>query len=377
MIKVVHVITSLSTGGAEIMLYKIVSGSNRARFSHSVISMLAGGMIGEKLKALDIPVHTLDMKPTIPSPHAVLKLKSIFNTIQPDVIQGWMYHGNLLSLTASTAIKRKITVNWNIRQSLYSLSYEKPMTRMVIRCGALLSGYAARVLYNSSTGAEHHERIGYNKGKRIIIPNGFDTDIFSPSEEARGSVRKELGLYGDCLLIGLIGRYHAMKDHETFLKAATNLHRIHPAVHFLLAGTDVTPQNQQLSSLIREGDLTGNVHLLGERHDIPRLTAALDCASLSSFTEGFPNVVGEAMACAVPCAVTNVGDAAWVVGNTGIVVPPRNPEALASAWKDLIEMDSEKRTILGQKARQRIIEYFSLQSVVKQYELLYEDQVHK
>jgi glycosyltransferase involved in cell wall biosynthesis len=339
--------------------------------------MLDEGAIGKKIKALEVPVYTLGMKRSIPSPSAMLRLASMVHSVKPDIIQGWMYHGNLLSLIASKPTKRKIPVIWNIRQSLYSLSYEKPITRMVIKCGALLSGYATRILYNSSTGAGHHEKIGYNRGKSLIIPNGFDTDMFSPSEAARYSLRQELGLDADTLLIGLIGRYHAMKDHETFLKAAAKLHETHPTVHFLLAGTDVTVQNQQLSAMFGEGDLSGNVHLLGERNDIPRLTAALDFAALSSFAEGFPNVVGEAMSCAVPCAVTNVGDAAWIVGDTGIVVPPRHPEALASAWAELIGMGTEKRMILGEKARERIIEHYSLPSVVKQYERLYEESANK
>ncbi len=330
------------------------------------------GTIGKQIKSLGVPVYCLGMKRSFPSPSAILKLTYLLRSIQPDIIQGWMYHGNLLSLIASKLIRSQLPLIWNIRQSLYSLTYEKPMTRMVIRCGALLSDQATRILYNSSTGAEHHEGIGYKSDKSFIIPNGFDIDVFAPSTDARYSVREELGLDADTPLVGLIGRYHAMKDHGTFLKAAAQLHRRFPAVNFLLAGTDVAPQNKQLMTLIREGELFDNVHLLGERHDIPRLTAALDCAALSSFAEGFPNVVGEAMSCGVPCVVTDVGDAAWVVGDTGIVVPPRNPDDFASALGELVEMGPERRKAIGKIARQRIIDSFSLAAVVQRYEQLYE-----
>jgi glycosyltransferase involved in cell wall biosynthesis len=377
MIKIVHVITGLGIGGAEMMLYKILSGSDRQRFSHSVISMLDEGSIGKKIKALGIPVYTLGMKRSIPSPASILRLTIMVRSIQPNIIQGWMYHGNLLSLIASKPIKRRIPVIWNVRQSLYSLSHEKPMTRMVIRCGALLSRYATRIFYNSSTGAGHHEKIGFNSKKSIIIPNGFDSDVFAPSEVARCSVRKELGLDADTLLIGLIARYAAMKDHRTFLKAAALLHKKHPEVHFLLVGSDVTPQNEFLMSLINEGGLVDNIHLLGERHDIPQLTAALDCAALSSFAEGFPNVVGEAMSCGVPCVVTDVGDTAWLVDDTGIVVPPREPEALARAMEGLVEMETEERKSLGKRARQRIVEHFSLHLALGKYEQLYVDLASK
>lgn len=373
--KIAHIIVDLDTGGAEMMLYKLVSGSNRQVFSHSIISMIDEGTIGKKIKTLGVPVYCLGMERLLPSPSAVLRLARMVRSIQPDIIQGWMYHGNLLSLIASKMVHQQVPVIWNIRQSLYSLSYEKLLTRMVIRFGALLSGHATRILYNSSTSAGHHGEIGYNAEKSIIIPNGFDIDTFVPSTDARGSVRQELGLDADTLLIGLIGRYHVMKDHGTFLKAASLLNRKHPEVHFLLVGTDVTPQNERLKSLIHEGGIWGKVHLLGEREDIPRLTSALDCAALSSFAEGFPNVVGEAMSSSVPCVVTDVGDAARIVGDTGMVVPPQNPELFAAALEKLVEMGDEKRKVLGYNARQRIIENFSLDSVVRCYEQLYTNLV--
>jgi glycosyltransferase involved in cell wall biosynthesis len=370
---IAHIITCLDTGGAEMMLYKILSASDRQFFSQSVISLTDEGTIGSRIKGLGVPVYCLGMKHSIPSPSSLLRLAQVVRTIRPGIIQGWMYHGNLLSLLASKVVRQPTPVIWNIRQSLYSLSYEKPLTRMVIRCGAMMSKGVARILYNSSTGARHHGDIGYDSAKSQVIPNGFDTDTFVPSKEARAAVRKELGLDTDALLIGLIGRYHPMKDHGTFLRAAARLHERFPEVYFLLAGSKISPQNEQLQGLISEGGLSDKVRLLGERHDIPRLTAALDCAALSSFAEGFPNVVGEAMSCAVPCAVTDVGDAAWVVGSAGIVVPPRDPEALASAWGELIGMSPEKRMEMGQKGRERIIEHFSLHSVMQQYERIYEE----
>lgn len=370
--RIVHVITSLNIGGAEMMLYKLLAGSGRNRFSHSVISMLDEGAIGRKIKSLGLPVYALNMRRSLLSLPAVFELARMVRSIRPDIIQGWMYHGNLFSSMASKLLTRRIPVVWNIRQSLYSLSYEKRMTRMVIRCGARLSSQPARILYNSLTGAAHHEGAGYKADKRIVIQNGFDTEVFAPSEYARYTVRKELGLDANILLIGLIGRYHAVKDHETFLNAAALLRNQYSSVHFLLAGKDVTQQNKQLSSQIHDLDLFDNVHLLGERDDIPRLTAALDCAALSSFSEGFPNVVGEAMSSGVPCVVTDVGDAAWVVGDTGIVVPPRNADALALALGKMIEMKAEARRALGRRARRRIMDRFSLAAVVQAYEQLYE-----
>ncbi|NEP28701.1 glycosyltransferase, partial [Moorena sp. SIO3I6] len=215
--------------------------------------------------------------------------------------------------------------------------------------------------------------LGYSSQNSCVIPNGFDTSLFKPSLEARAAFRSELGLSEQSILIGLIGRYHPMKDHPNFIRAASLLVKEFPDVHFIMVGTEVDQDNNFLSSLIQDLGLSNHIHLLGERSDIPRLTAALDINTLASaYGEAFPLVIGEAMSSGVPCVVTDVGDSAWIVGNTGRVVPPRNSEALARAWKELILMGNEGRKVLGKAARSRIIDSFSINSVVAQYESLYE-----
>ena len=195
-----------------------------------------------------------------------------------------------------------------------------------------------------------------------------------PSSQAKVSFRSELGLPEETFLIGLICRYHPMKDHANFIQAAAILLKHYPQVHFVLVGTEVDHKNQNLNQIIQELKIANQIHLLGERKDIPRITAALDIASSSSaYGEAFPLVLAEAMSCGIPCVVTDVGDSGWIVGNTGIVVPPKQPKALADAWKDLI-LNSD-RIALGQAARARILEYFSLESVVTQYEALYENLI--
>jgi glycosyltransferase involved in cell wall biosynthesis len=175
--------------------------------------------------------------------------------------------------------------------------------------------------------------------------------------------------------MGLIGRFDPLKDHRCFLKAGAKLLSNKREGFFLLAGREVNWQNRHLKQFIEKLGMSEKVFLLGERHDIPRITAALDIATCSSLAEGFPNVIGEAMSCGVPCVVTDVGDSAWLVGDSGIVVPPRNHEALCEAWLKLIEMGSAKRRILGEKARKRIENHFPIQMIVKKYEQLYEEQI--
>ncbi|GJL80340.1 MAG: hypothetical protein NPINA01_33290 [Nitrospinaceae bacterium] len=282
-----------------------------------------------------------------------------------------MYHGNLGAQFVNAFLPRPVPVLWNVRHSVYNLDFEKKTTAWMIRLSARLSNKPAKILFNSSVSAAQHQNLGFVKEKQTMIPNGFDTNIFSPSEEARLKVRQELGLPSSSILIGLIGRYHPMKDHGNFIRAAALISRTYPELHFLLAGTNVDTTNTELTNLIESLNLGGKVHLLGEREDVNRLTASLDIASSSSFTEASSNTIGEAMACAVPCVATDVGDSGAVIADTGLVIPPRNSEALASAWKELLNMGFEGRKKLGAKARDRILNHFSIEKIVSQYETLH------
>ncbi len=366
-------ITGLTTGGAEMMLLKLCSKLDRRRFEPCVISLSDKGLIGPRIEALGIPVYALGMRPGRPSLTGFLHLRKLVLALRPDLIQGWMYHGNL----AASLVARSGSVVWGIRQSLYVLNKERVLTRWVIRLSALLSRrYPRAIVYNSRTSARQHETFGFDTFRMCIIPNGFDTLIFRPDENARINIRQELGLNDHVILIGLIGRYHPMKDHRNFLNAAALLCKEFPDVYFLLVGCEVTRDNPALSAMIAEFGLSSRVFLLGERKDIPQLNAALDIASSSSaWGEGFANVIGEAMSCGVPCVVTDVGDSPWVTGSTGKVVPQRDPIALAAAWKSLIMLGQAERQSLGIQARRRVIEKFSLESVVKQYEDLYESLI--
>ncbi|MDV2991081.1 MAG: putative glycosyltransferase EpsF [Chroococcidiopsis sp. SAG 2025] len=377
-IVVLNIITGLYTGGAEMMLYKLLSKMNRDRFSPVVISLMDRGTLGDRIAALDIPVHTIGIEPGNPQAKPVWQFIRQVRQIQPNLVQGWMYHGNLAAQLYAASTLRSVPILWNVRQSLYSLKHEKLGTAAVIKLLAQLSWLPKKILYNTKTGAIQHEKIGYQKAKTLVIPNGFDPEIFVPSVEARISVREELQVGSDALLIGIVGRYHPMKDHANFVQAAASLSKKYPHIQFVMSGREIDERNQTLCKQIHDLKLANRVHLLGERRDISRLTAALDIAtSASAHGEGFANVVGEAMSCGVSCAVTDVGDSAWIVGDTGRIVPPQNAQALARAWEELIEIGAEARQTLGTAARTRIVENFSLNSVVVQYETLYESLLTK
>jgi len=172
-----------------------------------------------------------------------------------------------------------------------------------------------------------------------------------------------------------VARFDPMKDHGTFFRAASVLASREEDVHFVMVGKGMVPDNPQVAGHL-DSNLEGRVHFLGPREDMPRLTSALDIAvSSSAYGEGFSNTIGEAMACAVPCVVTDVGDARRIVGDTGIVVAPRDPEAMADAWGRFLDMGRDRRRALGEKARQRIQETFSIDRVVARFEDLYEGLV--
>ena len=365
----------LDIGGAEMMLFKVLSQTDPESFSHKVLSLMDKGTLARSIETLDVPVYTLGIRQGgVPTPVSIWKLVDLVRKLRPNILQGWMYHGNLAALFAGAMIPGQAKVVWNIRQSIYALRKEKKLTSLLIRFGARFSSKPVRIIYNSRVSLGQHARIGYSAKKSLVIPNGFDCERFMPDKKIRAGFRASLGLDNDGIVIGLIARYHPMKDHANFLRAAGILKKRCPDVHFAMAGRCIDQNNDKIVAQIRHAGIDGQTHLLGERRDIPEAMAALDIASSSSaWAEAFPNVIGEAMACGVPCVVTDVGDSAWIVGDTGIVVPPQNPEALAKGWETLIKMRQTDRAKLGKAARDRIKDKYSLPRITRLYETLYKD----
>jgi glycosyltransferase involved in cell wall biosynthesis len=365
------------------MLYKLLSSLDQRIYQSQVVSLTDKGIMGGRIEAIGVPVLALGMRPGMPSPFSVLQLARWLRQCSPDVIQTWLYHADLIGgIAAKLAggipvawnIRRDIPVAWNIRHGMFDSRGHKRSTVLAIKACAMLSRWLPmRIICCSESSRLVHSAIGYEDNEMVVIPNGFDLANFRPDPAARLAVRQELGIAEQALLIGLIARFHPLKDHRNFIDAAARLHAHSPEVHFLLCGSGVTVQNSELAEWIRSSNLGRRVHLLGQRPDVQRLNASLDIASSSSYSEGFPNVIGEAMACGVPCAVTDVGESARIVGATGKVVPPRSPEALAEAWRELIEIGPEGRSLLGEAARRRISEHFSLQAIVQRYARLYQD----
>ena len=371
-IRVVHVITGLHVGGAERMLWKLLAHADSARFDMQVLCLLGDGRIGEEIRALGIPVTCLGIHSAAGAFKAFGKLRRYLREVSPDILQGWMYHGNLTAWFGRILVGSRIPLVWGVRQSLYDLSLEKPTTARVIKFCAFISKAATKILYNSETARGHHEGIGYASLHGDCIPNGFDTDIFYPDEAARSGLRRELGLGEEAPVVGMVARFDPMKGHSNFLAAAALLAEHDANVHFVLVGREVDFANPVFARAAKLLPLAGRIHLLGERQDIPGLTAGLDVAVTPSVSEGFANAIGEAMSSGIACVVTDVGDSAKVIGDCGRVVLPGDSDALAQAISELLQMPVETRRGLGVRARQRVIDEYSISAVTARYEALYE-----
>jgi glycosyltransferase involved in cell wall biosynthesis len=368
-----HIITGLDMGGAEMMLLKLLSAS-REYWQSIVVSLKDEGIIGPAITELGVPVECLRLRSYSSNPARFVSLLRLTRKFRPQVIQGWMPHGNLAASLTQFASRIGAPVIWNIRMSLDAVEGEKLTTLGLIRLGALLSRHPAAIIYNSMTGAKQHEKCGYRSAQSAVISNGFDCDVFRPDEGAHSRICEQLGLESSAILIGLVARLHPMKDHFGFLQAASLVSAVHPQARFLLIGKGLAESEPTLAKLIGQLNLAGRVLLLGERTDASKLTAGLDIAcSSSAWGEGFSNAIGEAMACGVPSVVTDVGDSAYLVGDTGGTVPPRNPDALAQAIGKLIEAGPAKRKGLGMAARRRIESEFSLSRIARRYENLYRE----
>jgi glycosyltransferase involved in cell wall biosynthesis len=372
MLRVLHVITGLPMGGAEMMLFKLLSRWDSGRFCGAVVSMIPVGPMGPRIVGLGIPVTSLNMRPGMPNPLCIVRLARQICAFAPEVIQTWMYQADLLGGLAGKVAGGRPVV-WGIRNGTLQPGKSSASAIWSARiCARLSRSLPKRILCCSDSARQIHGALGYDMGRMCVIPNGFDVELFKPDPEARRAVRQELGLDGNALLLGLVARFDPQKDHASLIRASAKLRHRWPQSHFVLCGDDVTWENPELAGQIEEAGMRGRFHLLGRRHDMPRITAALDVACLcSTYGEAFPNVLGEAMACGVPCVVTDVGDSAAIVGDTGIVSLPGDARALAGAIERLLEMGKDARQRLGQAARERVRVNFSLHSIVERYQDLY------
>jgi glycosyltransferase involved in cell wall biosynthesis len=367
-IRIAFVITSLAVGGAEMMLLRLLKSLDREIYEIQVITLKSGGTLESEIKALGIPLQSAEMNTIRKALGGVFRLYVFLRAAQPDVVFCWMYHANLIGgLAAKLA---GIRVFWGVRHDSLDPTLLKHQTIWVAKSSAPLSHWLPeRIIFCSESSMREHVKIGFDPKKSSVIPNGFDTETYRSDTEARRAFRQELGIPPEAFVVGHAGRFDPTKDHHSMVRAAGLVAQKVSRVYFIFCGHGVNEQNAEMVGWLKEAGIEKWSRLLGERSDMSKVYSAMDVFASSSVSEAFPNVVGEAMSCEVPCVVTDVGDSALIVGKTGLVVPPGDPSALTDA---VIQMLSNKdlRTELGKKARIRIDGNFSLQQITNEYESL-------
>lgn len=370
---VAHFTTSLDMGGSQTMLAKLVeiSAGKSRHPRHAVVSLTPPGVLAGRIQACGCPVYDLAMKRGLPTARSLLRLLRITGSLSPDLVQGWMYHGNVAASIAGAVARAPVV--WNVRHSLNQLSCESRTTRAILAFSARLARHTAAIVYNSRAAAAEHEAIGFSRERTVVIPNGFDCTRFSPDHSRRMDARKLFGIADGPTLVCMAARLHPMKDHAMLVEAVGRARRAGHDLHLLLVGTSLDAPPPALARMIGEMLPADRVTLIGERTDLSDWLASVDIVALpSAWGEAFPNILGEAMACGVPCVATAVGDSEWIVAQGGIVVPPRDPGAMAHALAEFDGLGPDARRQIGAIGRARVVEHFSLDQVGHQYRRLYE-----
>ncbi len=364
MIRIMFLIRSLERAGAERQLVELVKQIDYQQFEIAVATFYEQGVLSAEIKNIKgIKLIGLGKKGRWDVFGFLQRLNTEVRIFRPHILHGYLDVGNILAWIIGRLNGAKVI--FGVRASNMDFSRYDWTVRLVYQLVALSAWFSDKIIVNSNVGLEYHKKQGFPSHKMTIIHNGIDTQKFKPDSMLREKTRKMLGVQTNDILIGTIGRLDPMKDHQTFLRAAAIVSKIHASTKFVCIGRTSEPYFSQIQSLAHELDLETNLQWVEEQQDIQDFYNALDIfVSSSSYGEGFSNVIGEAMASGTPCIVTDVGDSSLIIGQTGKSVPPQNLSLLAEAIIKLVQSSHETRKELGLKARRRIIEKFSLNKMV-------------
>ncbi|MDI1300847.1 MAG: glycosyltransferase [bacterium] len=370
--KILHIIIGLNVGGAELMLKRLIESHRKnSGYEHSVVSLTDLGKIGPLLQESGIEVTMLGMRSGLDAPVILYRLVNIIRIKKPDIVQTWMYHADLLGGLAARLCGCR-SIIWGIRTTDVSAGGSK-VTIVIRKLCALLSRVVPSVIICAAEASRRsHVAIGYDEERMIVIPNGFDPAVLVATDEQRAAIRLQHGIAPDELVVGSVGRFNPDKDHGSFIRAAGLLAARFSPVKFMLVGRDLDAGNRPLMDLVAASGCPERFILVGERQDIPACLKAMDIFCLHSRTEGFPNVLGEAMTMGLPCVATDVGDAGYLLDEAGILVPPLNLLALAGGLEKMIMLSKTERAELGQKAQDRIHSFFTMQRTSERFAQVYD-----
>lgn len=359
-------------GGSELTVFRLVQEERRRGLDSRVLSLKSGGSLGRRFEDAKIPTRALNIQDGLGAlARWVWPGRNIFPPF--DIVDGWLYSGNLMAGILSRGWPGSSLV-WNLMQANISPAVNGAKTRFLMASGARFSGrWPDRIVCNSEAAKMAHEGIGYDSSKMTVIPNGVGTDCFQPNPEIRAQFRREWHIPSDSIVLGHLARWDPQKDHRSLVEAFALLVGRGVNAQLFMAGPGVTNKNPLLMKWIQETGLSERFHLLGPIDDAPHFLAGLDIFCLSSVGESSSYALAEAMACGVPAVVTDVGDSRALLGESGVVVAPSDPEAFCQGLHRLASMGVDGRSRLGQMGRDRIVRDYSFQKMVDAYQALYRD----
>jgi glycosyltransferase involved in cell wall biosynthesis len=367
-IKLTHLIIGLNSGGAEHMLYKLLKEINKELFDIKVISLTTKGFYGEKIEELGIELIALNLQE---KKRLLQKMFVLYKYLKrTDVLQTWMYHSDLIGLIIGKLARVK-QINWGIRRSDLSLENTKKRTIQIAKICSYFSKRVDNIISCSIVGKDSHVKFGYNKENMIVIPNGFDTNYLKFKDKVDEDFFTKYNLSPTKTNILMIARWDAIKDHKTFLQAFKSVNNRCPETLAIMCGEGIDNENKSLVSLIKYLELENKVRLLGVIRDIPQILNVSKLLVSTSLSEGFPNVVGEAMSCGTYCIVTDAGDSIHIIGDYGSVIPKRQPQQVANEIIKVLDIEKVKFDNILLEARNRVEEEFSIGSITKKYEHIY------
>ncbi len=352
--KILFLARQLNIGGAERQL--VILANDLASRGHEVViaSYYPGGALSEKLDSGRVRLISLGKRSRWDLFSLYIKVLRVMRQERPAVLHGWMHTQNVVA-TFVRIFHPKVKLFWCVRSSNLESVLDR-VELLAVWLQSRLSGFADCVVVNSVAGLEHLVSGGIAREKMVFIPNGIDTNVFYPDEAEGKRVRAEWGISDSEKIIGKVARYDPIKNHPLFLKAAARIAAERPEVRFVCVGHGKASYVKHLQDLTRTLGIENRVQWVKARPDVRAVYNALDIFCSASLSEGFPNVIGEAMACGRHCVVTDVGDSKLVVGGTGIAVPPDDVEALVAALRQKLDAADA----LNLRARQRILENFTV-----------------
>ncbi len=363
-VRLLFLIRSLNYGGSERQLIALVKGLQKRGSSVSVATFYSGGFLRHELESTGVSVESLEKHARWDLSGFFWRLIRLVRRIQPSILHGYLATANILTVLLKPFCPSAKIV-WGLRASDMQLERYGFVNQIQGWFESKLAFLPDLIIVNSYAGLEHAVGRGFPREKMTVIPNGIDIDRFHPDPPARIRIRQAWGITDHEWLIGLIGRLDPMKGHETFIKAAALLSRGRDNIRYICVGDGPEAFKQKLVGLSKDVGLDQRLIWVSADDDVGAIYNALDLVtSCSSYGEGFSNVIGEAMACGRSCVVTDVGDAKRIVGDTGYVVASGNPAALASAWQAALEAGGVEKASLSQRARERVIEHFSLERLI-------------